>query len=53
MKDTKEENYEEELQEIQEQEMYNEYQNKKFTKQILEECYAEKKPFNKWFDFEE
>ena len=61
MKDTNEENYEEDLEEfknyikreIKEQEMYYEYENKKFIKQLLEECFPDRKPFDKWFDFEE
>lgn len=61
MKDTNEENYEQDVQkfietiqqEIREQEMYYEYENKKFIKQLLEECFPDKKPFDKWFDFEE
>jgi hypothetical protein len=33
--------------------MYYEYENKKFIKEILEECFPDRKPFDKWFDFEE
>ena len=54
-------NYEEDLEEfknyikreIEEQEMYYEYENKKFIKQLLEEFFPDRKPFDKWFDFEE
>jgi len=61
MKNAKEENYKKDLQEfketiqqeIEEQEMYAEYENKKFIKELLEECFPDRKPFDKWFDFEE
>lgn len=61
MTDINEKDYKEEIeefkkhikQEIEEYEVFAEYQDKKMIKEILEECYPHLKPFDKWVDFEE